>query len=200
MHFNIKHKMFLQIVYLYLNGISNQGNFQVQENSDLISLTFAGDGHHRLPGSSREAEAPGQAQLGDDSEGVKLLTAASLSSLSLLEADRAAALPLVALCWYTEVVTVALVGQTRVLCGDGPLPEHHHGPQVHLVINQSLGIVSVREVHPHNLLVDGVKVVESPLHDGQGHRLIYSLLVYNCPSVAAVAVDDLDLRRITRYT
>ena len=37
MHFNIKHKMFLQIVYLYLNGISNQGNFQIQENSDLIS-------------------------------------------------------------------------------------------------------------------------------------------------------------------
>ena len=97
-------------------------------------------------------------------------------------------------------MTACLVCQTGILGGLGPLAIHGQGPQVHLVINQSLGIVSVREVNPHNLLVDGVKVVESPLHDGQGNRLIYSLLVYNCPSVAAVAVDDLDLRRITRYT
>ena len=98
------------------------------------------------------------------------------------------------------MVTIPLVGQTRVLGRNRPLPEHHHRAKVDLVINQSLGIVSVREVHPHNLLIDWVKVVESPLHDSQGHRLIYSLLVYNCPSVAAVTVDDLDLRRITRYT
>lgn len=162
-------------------------------------LTFPRDWHHGLPVVG-ETEAPGETQLGDHREGGVFLTATRLSAYALLETHRAAALPLVPLGGDTEVVTVALVGQTRVLCGDGPLPEHHHGPQVHLVINQSLGIVSVREVHPHNLLVDGVKVVESPLHDGQGHRLIYSLLVYNCPSVAAVTVDDLDLRRITRYT
>ena len=94
------------------------------------------------------------------------------------------------------MVTVALVGQTRVLCGDGPLPEHHHGPQGHLVIDQGLGIVSVGEVHPHNLLVDGVEVVESSLHDGQGHRLVDALLVDDRPPVGPVTVDDLDLIKI----
>ena len=161
---------------------------------DAESLTFARDWHHGLPVVG-ETEAPGEPQLGDDREGGVLLTAAGLATDTLLETNRAAALPLIVRSWNTEVVTVALVGQTRVLGRNRPLPEHDHRAEVDLVINQSLGIVSVGQIHPDHLLVDGVEVVESPLHDSQGQRFVDSLLVNNRPPVSAVTVDNLNLEK-----
>ena len=143
-----------------------------------------------------ETEAPGEPQLGDDREGGIFLTTTRLSSKALLETHRAAALPLIVRCRNTEVVAVALVGQTGVLGRNRPLPEHDHCPEVNLVINQGLGIVSVGQIHPDDLLVDGIEVVESPLHDSQGQRFVDSLLVNNGPSVGAVTVDNLNLGEI----
>ena len=91
------------------------------------------------------------------------------------------------------MVAVPLVGETGVLCWDRPLTEHHHRPQVHLVVYQSLGVVTVRQVHPDHLLIDGVQVVQSPLHHRQGQRLVDSLLVNDGPPVCAVTVDNLNL-------
>ena len=140
-----------------------------------------------------ETEAPGEPQLGDDREGGVFLTAAGLTAHALLETHRAAALPLIVRCWNTEVVAVALVGQTRILSRDRPLPEHDHCPEVDLVVNQSLGVVSVGKIHPDDFLIDRVEVVESSLHDSQGPGLVDSLLVNNRPPVSAVTVDHLNL-------
>ena len=141
-----------------------------------------------------ETESPGQSQLGDDREGGELLTPAGLPSEALLETNRAAALPLIVRCRNTEVVAVPLVRQTRILGRNRPLPEHDHRPEVGLVMNQSLGILSVRKINPDHFLIGGVEVVESSLHDSQGERLVDSLLVDNRPPVGAVTVDGLDLR------
>ena len=92
------------------------------------------------------------------------------------------------------MVTIPLVGQTRVLGRNRPFPEHHHRAKVDLVINQSLGIVSVGKINPDHFLIGGVEVVESSPHDSQGERLVDSLLVDNRPPVGAVTVDGLDLR------
>ena len=92
------------------------------------------------------------------------------------------------------MVAVPLVGQTRILGGNRPLSEHHHRPEVSLVMNQSLGILSVRKINPDHFLIDRVEVVESSLHDSQRQRLVDSLPVDNCPSVGAVTVDGLNLR------
>ena len=91
------------------------------------------------------------------------------------------------------MVTVPLVGQTGVFGRNRPLPEHHHGAEVHLVINQSLGIVSIGKIYPDHFLVDRVEVVESSLHDSQGQGLVDPLLVNNRPPVGPVTVDNLDL-------
>ena len=92
------------------------------------------------------------------------------------------------------MVAVPLVGQTRILGGNRPLSEHHHRPEVSLVMNQSLGVLSVRKIHPDHFLVGGVEVVEASLHNSQGQGLVDALLVDNRPPVGAVTVDGLDLR------
>ena len=166
--------------------------FDATQKVQLCPLTFARDRHHGLPVVG-EAEAPGEPQLGDHGEGGVLLTAPGLATDTLLETNRAAALPLIVRCWNTEVVAVALVGQTRVLGRNRPLSEHDHCPEVNLVINQGLGIVSVGQINPDHFLVDRIEVVESSLHDGQGQRLVDSLLVNNRPPVSAVTVDHLNL-------
>ena len=137
------------------------------KKAKLCPLTFARDWHHGLPVVG-ETEAPGEPQLGDHREGRVLLTAAGLATDTLLETNRAAALPLVVRCWDAEVVAVPLVGQTRILGGNRPLSEHDHRPQVSLVMNQSLGVLSVRKINPDHFLIDRVEVVESSLHDSQG--------------------------------
>ena len=92
------------------------------------------------------------------------------------------------------MVAIPLVGQTRVLGRNRPLPEHDHCPQVSLVMDQSLGVLSVRKIHPDHFLVGGVQVVEASLHNSQGQGLVDALLVDNRPPVGAVTVDGLDLR------
>ena len=97
------------------------------------------------------------------------------------------------------MVTIPLVGQTRVLGRYRPLPEHHHRAKVDLVINQSLGIVSVGKINPDHFLVDRVQVVESSLHDSQGQGFVDPFLVNNRPPVGAVTVDNLDLEDKVMY-
>ena len=132
------------------------------------SLTCPGDGHHGLLVLVGDAEAPGQGQLAHHHEGGELLARGRLSVILLLVAHRAAALPRVVLGRDAEVVTASLICQTRVARGIGPLAVHGQGSQVHLVVQQGLGVVAVGQLDHHHLLVHGVEVVEAAVHDGDG--------------------------------
>ena len=136
-----------------------------------------------------DAEPPGEGQLADHHERGELLARGRLSVVLLLVAHRAPALSRVILGRDAEMVAAALVGQTRVTRGIGPLAVHGQGPQVHLVVQQGLGVVAVGQLDHHNLLVHGVEVVEAAVHDGNGGGLVNGgPLLQDCPSVGSVTV------------
>ena len=81
---------------------------------------------------------------------------------SLLEADGAAAGSLVVRCRDADMVTAALVGQARMVTPVRTLPVDVQGPQLHLIIHQGFGVVTIGKVYPDNLLILWVKVVEPP--------------------------------------
>ena len=70
------------------------------------------------------------------------------------------------------MVAASLVGEARVAAVLGPLPVHGHGSEVNLVIQECLGVVSVRKLDHDDLLKDGVQVVQSSLHHSNGCRLV----------------------------
>ena len=130
---------------------------------------------------------------------------------SLLEADGAAAGSLVVRCRDADMVTAALVGQARMVTPVWTLPVDVQGPQLHLIIHQGFGVVTIGKVHPDNLLILWVKVVEppgeercqvrekkekgkvgrnSPIHDGKGCRLADQVLGSQDGSSVAPATCD----------
>ena len=98
------------------------------------------------------------------------------------------------------MVTPTLIGQTGVTRRVGPLPVHRQGPQVHLVVKQGLGIVTVGELDHDDLLVHGVEVVEAAVHHGDGGGLVDGRpLLQDCPSVGSVTVYRLNLIKQINY-
>ena len=86
-------------------------------------------------------------------------------------------------------MTACLVCQTGILGGLGPLAVHGQSPQVHLVVQQGLGVVTVGELDHHHLLVDGVEVVQAPVHHSDGGRLVDGgALLQDGSSVSSVTV------------
>lgn len=139
---------------------------------NLLILTNSGYWHHCLLVLVGDAEAPGQGELGHHGEGGVLLAARRVSIVLLLVADGAAALPRVVLRGDAEVVAAALVGEAGVAGRVGPLAVHGEGAEVHLVVEQRLGVVAVGELHHHHLLVHGVQVVQPPVHHRDGRGLV----------------------------
>ena len=125
-----------------------------------VGLTFPRNWHHGLP-LVLETESTGQRQLGYNGVGTVGLAARFIIA-SLLEADGAAAGSLVVSCRDADMVTAALVGQARMVAPVRTLPVDVQGPQLHLVIHQCFGVVTIGQVYPDNLLILWVEVVEPP--------------------------------------
>ena len=68
------------------------------------------------------------------------------------------------------MVTATLVGQTWVATVLGSLAVHGHGSEVHFIVNQSLGVVTIGQLDHHHLLIDGVKIIQSSLHHSYSSR------------------------------
>ena len=134
----------------------------------MQSLTCPRDRHHGLLMLVRDAEAPGQRQLTDHHERGELLARGRLAVILLLVADRAPALPCVVLGRDAEMIASSLICQTRVAGGIGAFTVHGQGPEVHLVVQQGLGVVAVGQLNHHNLLIHGVEVVEAAVHNSNG--------------------------------
>lgn len=93
------------------------------------------------------------------------------------------------------MITTSLACQTRVAVVLGSLAVHDHRPEVHLIVHQGLGTVSVGKLDHDHLLVDGVKIVQPSLHHSQGCGLVNAgAAVQDCPSVGAVIVDRFNLK------
>ena len=158
-------------------------------------LTCSRYWHHCL-GVSSDAEAPGEGELGHHEEAGVLLAAGRVSVVLLLVTHRAAALALVILSRDTEVITTTLVSQTRVAIVLGSLPVHDHRPQIHLIVHQSLGIVSIRQLNHHHLLIHRVKIIQSSLHHSDGGGFVNCRsFVKNCSSVGSITVYRFNLNK-----
>ena len=133
---------------------------------------------------------------GHHEEAGVLLAAGRVSVVLLLVTHRAATLALVILSRDTEVITTTLVSQTRVAIVLGSLPVHDHCPQIHLIVHQSLGIVSIRQLNHHHLLIHRVKIIQSSLHHSDGGGFVNCRsFVKNCSSVGSITVYRFNLNK-----
>ena len=108
-----------------------------------------------------EAESSGKRKLGDN--GIRAVgIAMGVIVGSLLESNRASACSLVVGCRDADVVAATLVGQAGVVASKWPLPIDVQRPQLHFIVEQSFGVVSVGKINSDNLFVLGIQVVETP--------------------------------------
>ena len=108
-----------------------------------------------------EAESSGKRKLGDN--GIRAVgIAMGVIVGSLLESNRASACSLVVGCRDADVVAATLVGQAGVVASKRSLPVDVQCPQLHFIVEQSFGVVSVGKINADNLFVLWIQVVETP--------------------------------------
>ena len=108
-----------------------------------------------------EAESSGKRKLGDN--GIRAVgIAMGVIVGSLLESNRASACSLVVGCRDADVVAATLVGQAGVVASKWSLPVDVQRPQLHFIVEQSFGVVSVGKINSDNLFALGIQVVETP--------------------------------------
>ena len=107
-----------------------------------------------------EAESSGKGKLGDN--GIRAVgIAMGVIVGSLLESNRASACSLVVGCRDADVVAATLVGQAGVVASKWPLPIDVQRPQLHFIVEQSFGVVSVGKINSDNLFILWVQVVQA---------------------------------------
>ena len=82
---------------------------------------------------------------------------------SLLEADGASASSLIVRSGDADVVAAALVGEAGVVASKWTLSVDVQRSQLHFIVQQSFGVVSVRKVNSDNLFILWIQVVETPV-------------------------------------
>ena len=108
-----------------------------------------------------EAESSGKGKLGD--YGIRAVREATGVIVgSLLEANGASASALIIRGRDADVVAPTLVGQAGVVASKWSLPVDVQRPQLHFIVEQSFGVVSVGKINSDNLFVLGIQVVETP--------------------------------------
>lgn len=107
-----------------------------------------------------EAESSGKGKLGD--YGIRAVgEATGVIVGSLLEANGASASALIIRGRDADVVAPTLVGEAGVVASQWTLPVDVQCSQLHFIVEQSFGVVSVGKINSDNLFILWVQVVQA---------------------------------------
>ena len=108
-----------------------------------------------------EAESSGKGKLGD--YGIRAVREATGVIVgSLLEANGASASALIVRGGDADVVAATLVGQAGMVASKWSLPVDVQRSQLHLIVEQSFGVVPIGKINSDNLFILWIQVVQAP--------------------------------------